>query len=171
MRPIVLYHLSSLGSRQVADAVALAIGAEIVPLGDNPASDFWCSLGMAFDALAPELPGEVGGQHQNFDLVVVGDSYLTGISHGADSRSSIPVRVFLRFHDDNREPIGLFVTYNEDLPAYPGQTPVAESVTVARGLTRIRFALGESGEGATPSPGTVQAIEAALRQRMVDRLV
>lgn len=171
MRPIVLYHLSSSGARQVASAVASAIGAEIAPLGDSPASDFWDSLGLAFDTLARELPGEVEAPHQNFDLVVVGDSHLTGFSHSTGSRASIPVRVFLRFHDDDREPIGLFVTYNEELPAYPGQTPAAESVTVARGLTRIKLALGESVEGATPSPETVRAIEAALRQRMVDRLI
>lgn len=81
------------------------------------------------------------------------------------------MRVFLRFHDDDRETIGLFVTYNEDLPAYPGQTPAAESVTVARGLTRIKLGLAESGEGATPLPEAVHSIEAALRQRMVDMLV
>lgn len=170
MRPIVLYHLSHSGARQVAEAVASAIDAEITPLGDNPTSDFWGSLGLAFDTLARELPSEVEGAHQNFDLVVVGDSHLTEFSHQTGSRTSIPVRVFLRFHDDDREPMGLFVTYNEDLPAYPGQGPAAESVTVARGLTRIKFALGESGEGATPSPEAVQAIEAALRQHLVDRL-
>ena len=149
----------------------MAIGGEIAALGDNLTSDFWGSVALAFDTLAPELPSEVGGHHQNFDLVVFGNSHLPGFSHKTGSRTSVPVRVFLRFHDDDREPIGLFVTYNEHLLVYPGQDPVAESITVARGLTRIKFALGESGEGATPSSETGQAIEAALRQRMIDRLV
>lgn len=171
MRPMVLYHLSNSKSREIASAVAYAIGAEIAPLGANDSSDFWGSLGRAFDTLARDLPGGAGGIHENFDLVVVGDSRLAGHMSGPGAHPSVAVRVFLRFHDDDNEPIGFFVTYSEDLPTFPGQAPVAESVTVARGLTRIKYALGESAEGALPSPEAVQAVEAALRLRMVDKLV
>lgn len=170
MRPIVLYRISSSEMRRIAEAVALAIGADVVALGSSSTSDFWGGLGLAFDVLARELPGHDEEQHQNFDLVIYGD-HLPGLSPNIDPRASTPVRIFLRFHDDDREPIGLFVAYNEDLPVYPGQSLAAESVTVARGLTRIKVALGESSDGATPSPEAVHAVEAALRQRMVDRLV
>lgn len=171
MRPIVLYHLSNSKSRELATAVALAIGAEIAPLGDNDTSDFWGGLSLAFDTLSRDLPDEAREIHENFDLVVVGDSHLAARVPGDSTlRTAVVVRVFLRFRDDDSEPIGLFVTYSEEAPAYPGQAPVAESVTVARGLMRIKYALGETGEGAMPSPEAVQAIEAALRLRMVDRL-
>lgn len=170
MRPIVLYHLSGSKSREIATAVAAAIGAEAAPLGDNVNSDFWGSLSVAFDTLARDLPGGEGEYHEKFDLVVVGGSRPAPQTPGSE-RGPVPVRVFLRFSDDDSEPIGLFVTYSEDMPIYPGQGPVAEGVTVARGLTRIRYALGETDDDAPPSPEVVHAVEAALRLRMVDRLV
>ncbi|MHB1104541.1 MAG: hypothetical protein ACYC0C_17555 [Devosia sp.] len=148
----------------------MAIGAEIAPLGNNDTSDFWGGLRLAFDTLSRDLPDVAGEIHENFDLVVVGDSHLAARMPGSTSRAAVVVRVFLRFRDDDSEPIGLFVTYSEDAPTYPGQAPVAESVTVARGLMRIKYSLGETGEGAVPSPEAVRAIEAALRLRMVDRL-
>jgi hypothetical protein len=171
MRPIVLYRLTNSKSREIATAVASAIGAETAPLGDSDNSNFWGGLSLAFDTLARDLPDEPGAIHETFDLVVVGDSHMAARVHGPGPRPAVAVRVFLRFRDDDSEPIGLFVTYSEDPPTYPGQAPVAESVTVARGLTRIKYALGASGEGALPSPEAVQAVEAALRLRMVDKLV
>lgn len=93
MRPIVLYHLSNLGSRQVADAVASAIGAEVAALGDNSTPDLSSSLGLAFDTLARELPDEVERHHQNFDLVVFGDSHIPGFSHNTDAKHRSRARV------------------------------------------------------------------------------
>jgi len=171
MRPVVLFHLSNSRSRGLAGAVAQAIGAEIAPLGDNDGSDFWGCLSRAFDTLARDLPLGAGDAHEKFDVVVVGDSRLASHHASAHGRVGTAVRVFLRFRDDDSEPIGLFVTYSEDPPTYPGQAPVPESVTVAHGLTRIKYALGETGDGAMPSPEAVHAVEAALRMRMLDKLV
>jgi hypothetical protein len=169
MRPIVLYHSSNARSRQLATAVATTIGADVALLGDGDTSDFWRSLGRAFDALARDLPGAPQDVRENFDLVVVGDSHLAARAGGSAPKAAVPVRVFLRFHDDDAEPLGLFVTYSEEAPAR-GSGPVAESVTIARGLTRIKYALGEAGEDSLPLPEAVQAVEATLKLRMVDRL-
>lgn len=153
-------------------AVASAIGAEAASLGDNDSSDFWGGLGRAFDIMARTLPDEESRQvHENFDLVVVGDTRLASRLPGSDAHTAVAVRVFLRFRDDSSEPIGLFVTYGEDLPTYPGQAPIPESVTIARGLRRITYALSESGEGALLSHDAAQAVAAALRLHMVDKLV
>jgi hypothetical protein len=165
-----LYHSANARSRELATSVATVIGADVALLGDSDTSDFWHSLGRAFDALARDLPGKVQDVRENFDLVVVGDSHMAARPDGAGPDSTVPVRVFLRFHDDDAEPIGLFVTYSDDATAHPGGGPVAETVTIARGLTRIRYALGEAGAGSLPLPEAVQAVEATLKLRMVDRL-
>lgn len=170
MRPIVLYHSSNAKSRSLATSVATVIGADIALLGDHDISEFWRSLGRALDALSRDLPGEARDVHENFDLVVVGDTHLAAGVDGVDAKAIVPVRVFLRFHDDDAEPIGLFVTYSDDNPAHPGAGPVAESVTIARGLTRIRYAFGETGENFVPLPEAIKALEATLELRMVDRL-
>lgn len=172
MRPIVLYRTKNAKSREIATAVALAIGAEAASLGDSDSSDFWVGLARTFDIIARSLPDEESRQvHENFDLVVVGDTRLASRLPGADAYAAVAVRVFLRFRDESSEPLGLFVTYGEDVPTYPGQPPVPDSVTVARGLLRITYALTEAGEGALLSPEAAQAVETALRLHMVDKLV
>jgi len=170
MRPIVLYRSANARSRQLATSVATVIGADVALLGDSDTSDFWHSLGRAFDALARDLPGKVQDVRENVDLVVVGDSQMAARPDGAGPSPTVPVRVFLRFHDGDAEPIGLFVTYSDDATGRPGSGPVAETVTIARGLTRLRYALGESGDDLPPQPEAVQALEATLKLRMVDRL-
>ena len=169
MRPIVLYHASNAKSRELATLVAAAVGADVALLGDSDASDFWRSLGRTFDALARDLPGEGRDVRENFDLVVVGDSHLAR-ADGSVSKAVGPVRVFLRFHDDDAEPIGVFVTYSDAATALAGCGPAAESVTIARGLTRIRYALGGTEEDAPPLPAGIKALETTLELRMVDRL-